>query len=124
LAYTAPGSSPADRAREQAIRRLAEQLALLMEHERALRHELEQTIRASFASLLSIPSVGTLVAAGLIARTRHATPGLRSRPAGRPRWRHPWRPQARAQCVTASIGAATAASTRSSTGQTLVVTNE
>jgi transposase len=64
VAYTAPGASPADRAREQAVRRLAAQLALLLEHERALHQELERAGRASFAPLLSIPGVGTLVAAG------------------------------------------------------------
>jgi transposase len=75
-AYMAPGSSLADRAREQAIRRLAEQLSLLTEHEQVLYQELKQAIRASFAPLLSIPGVGTLVAAGLIAELGMPRPGF------------------------------------------------
>lgn len=46
LGYTAPGQTALDRAREQAVRQLAQQLALLAAQEQALRHELERAVAA------------------------------------------------------------------------------
>jgi transposase len=65
--YAAPGAGALARAREQAVRLLAAQLALLARQERELRTSIERAVAEHFAPLTAIEGVGPLVAAGLIA---------------------------------------------------------
>jgi transposase len=76
LAYTAPGAAPLARARERAVRQVAQQLALLARQERELRGELEALVAARFAPLQTIEGVGALTAAGLVAELGQARRGL------------------------------------------------
>ena len=65
--YTPPGGGQLDRVREQAVRQIAEQIALLMDQERELRSNIESSVRHHFFPLLDIAGVQPIVAAGLIA---------------------------------------------------------
>ncbi len=76
LEYAAPGDSPLSRAREQAVRHLAAQLALLADQERQLRERLEHLVAARFAPLCAIQGVGPVIAAGLIAELGAPRPGF------------------------------------------------
>jgi transposase len=76
LAYTAPGDGALARAREQAVRQVAQQLALLAGQERELRRELAALVAARFAPLQAIEGVGALTAAGLIAELGPPRRGL------------------------------------------------
>ena len=67
LEYAAPGDGPLARAREQAVRHLATQLAQLAGQERQLRERLDHLVAARFAPLCAIQGVGSVIAAGLIA---------------------------------------------------------
>jgi len=64
LTYTAPGAGQLDRVREQAVRQVAEQIALLMDQERKLRTNIESSVRQHFLPLLEIAGVRPIVAAG------------------------------------------------------------
>ncbi len=75
-AYTAPGPGALARAREQAVRQLAAQLALLARQERELRANLERTVTERFAALTAIEGVGSLVAAALVAELGAPRPGF------------------------------------------------
>ena len=75
-AYTAPGPTALDRAREEAVRQLAAQLALLAGQERELRARIEAAVAAHFAPLLAVAGVGPIVAAGLIAELGAPRPGF------------------------------------------------
>ena len=74
--YTAPGNGQLDRVSEQAVRQVAEQIALLMDQERELRTNIESTIREHFVPLLEIAGVQPIVAAGLIAELGMPRPGF------------------------------------------------
>jgi transposase len=74
--YTAPGSGPLARVREQAVRQLAEQLALLVRQERELRAKLEALVRQQFGPLLAIAGVRPIIAAGLVAELGQPRPGF------------------------------------------------
>lgn len=76
LTYTAPGMGRLAREREQAVRRTAVQLELLLNQERALRTHIEELVAERFAALTTIPGVGPLVAAGLIAELGAPRPGF------------------------------------------------
>lgn len=76
LQYTAPGEGAVARAREQAVHRVAEQLALLDQQERELRRQLELAVRARFGPLTTIEGVGALTAAAIIAELGAPRPGL------------------------------------------------
>src|SRR5262245_46076404 len=75
-AYTAPGTSQLDRVREQAVRLVAKQIALLMDQERELRTNIESSVRQHFAPLLRIEGVQAILAAGLIAELGMPRPGF------------------------------------------------
>jgi transposase len=62
--------------REQAVRQVAEQIALLMEQERELHARIEASVRQYFGPLLAIAGVQPIVAAGLIAELGLPRPGL------------------------------------------------
>jgi len=66
-AYAAPGQGAIARERESAVRRTAEQVALLDDHIAELRHKLERVTKDSFRPLREIEGVGTLIAGALIA---------------------------------------------------------
>ena len=74
--YVVPGAGTLARAREQAVRQLAAQLALLARQERELRAALDRAVRTRFAPLTEIVGVGTVVAAGLIAEMGAPRPGF------------------------------------------------
>jgi transposase len=74
--YTAPGMSQLERARERAVRQVAEQITLLMDQERELRTNIEASVRQHFEPLLSIEGVQPIVAAGLIAELGMPRPGF------------------------------------------------
>ena len=74
--YTAPGAGQLDRVREQAVRQVAEQIALLMDQERELRTNIELMVREHFYPLLEIDGVQPIVAAGLIAELGLPRPGV------------------------------------------------
>ena len=74
--YTAPGEGPLAREREQAVRRVADQLALLHAQERELRDTLERAAEARFAPLIAVVGVGPLLAATLVAELGVPRPGL------------------------------------------------
>src|SRR5262245_10184437 len=74
--YSAPGAGPLAREREQGVRRIAAQLALLTAQERELRRTLRGAVAGRFAPLQAIPGVGPLVAAGLLAELGAPRPGL------------------------------------------------
>lgn len=74
--YTAPGPSMLAREREQAVRNLAMQLALLADQEREIQYKLERTTSARFSPLRSMSGIGALIAAGLIAELGAPRPGF------------------------------------------------
>jgi transposase len=74
--YAAPGQGLLAREREDAVRRLAAQLALLVQQEGELRRKLERAVAARFGALPAIPGVGALVAAGLVAELGPPRPGF------------------------------------------------
>ena len=74
--YTAPGAEPLARVREQAVRQVAEQLALLMDQEQVLRAQIETTVRQRFVPLLAVAGVRPIVAAGLVAELGMPRPGF------------------------------------------------
>lgn len=74
--YTAPGPGALARAREQAVRQLAAQLALLGRQERELRTSIERAVAARFSALTAIEGVGPLLAAALIAELGAPRPGF------------------------------------------------
>jgi transposase len=76
LQYTAPGAGALAREREQAVRQLAAQWALLVEQEQELRRKLERAVAGRFAALRAIAGAGPLIAAGLVAELGAPRPGL------------------------------------------------
>ena len=74
--YTAPGLSALAREREQAVRQLAMQLALLADQEREIQHKLERTTSGRFSALRTMSGIGALIAAGLIAELGAPRPGF------------------------------------------------
>ncbi len=74
--YTAPGDGALAREREQAVRRVADQLALLHAQERELRDKLERAAEARFSPLIAVVGVGPLIAATLVAELGAPQPGL------------------------------------------------
>jgi transposase len=77
LSYTAPGSGELARERERAVRRQAEQLALLDAQERNLERELKAASRERFSPLTQIEGVGPLIACALVAELGRPRPGFR-----------------------------------------------
>jgi transposase len=76
-AYRAPGESELARERERAVHALAEQLALLWEQDRDLRHKLERASTARFSPLRRIEGVGPLIACGIVAEAGRPRAGFR-----------------------------------------------
>ena len=74
--YTAPGDGALVREREQAVRRVADPLALLHAQERQLRDKLERAAEARLAPLTAVVGVGPLLAATLVAELGAPRPGL------------------------------------------------
>jgi transposase len=74
--YTAPGLSVVAREREQAVRHLAMQLALLADQEREIQHKLECATSGRFSPLRTMSGIGALIAAGLIAELGAPRPGF------------------------------------------------
>lgn len=74
--YVAPGSGPLAREREQMVRRIADQLALLDAQDRDLRSKLERVSKARFSPLRRIEGVGPLIACAVIAELGGPHPGL------------------------------------------------
>jgi transposase len=74
--YCAPGAGALDREREQAVRLLAAQLALLAEQERTLRQKLEAAAARRAAPLRAIAGVGPLIAASLLGELGRPRPGF------------------------------------------------
>jgi Transposase IS116/IS110/IS902 family len=73
--YTAPGASHLDSTREQALRKVAEQIALSSLQERELHINIESSVRERFLAL-EIAGVQPMVAAGLIAELGVPRPGF------------------------------------------------
>jgi len=86
-AYTAPGTSQLDRVREQAVRLVAKQIALLMDQERELRTNIESSVRQHFAPLLRIEGRAGDPGGGSDRGTRHAAARFRRAADRCTRWR-------------------------------------
>ena len=74
--YVAPGADALAREREQMVRRIADQLALLDAQDRELRSKLERVSKTRFSPLRQIQGVGPLIACGLVAELGAPHPGL------------------------------------------------
>jgi len=74
--YTAPGTRPVEREREQAVRASAEQVALLDAQIAELRRKLERASKASFRALRAIEGVGAQIACTVIAELGAPRPGF------------------------------------------------
>jgi transposase len=75
-AYVAPGAGPLAREREQMVRRIADQLALLDAQDRELRSKLERVSKTRFSPLRRIEGVGPLIACAIVAELGAPHPGL------------------------------------------------
>jgi transposase len=75
--YTAPASGELARERERAVRRQAEQLALLDEQEREVEKKLKAASRERFSPLTEIEGIGPIIACAIVAELGRPRPGFR-----------------------------------------------
>jgi transposase len=76
-AYVAPGAGDLARERERAIRRQADQLALLDEQERELEGKLRRMARERFSPLTEIEGIGAIIACAIVSELGRPRPGFR-----------------------------------------------